>query len=67
MQAIARTTDRGLLALILHEGVVPAPYLDVKNIWTFGIGHTAAAGPPVERSRSAGADAFAFCARCSAR
>lgn len=46
MQPIARTTDRGLLALILHEGVVPAPYLDVKNIWTFGIGHTAAAGPP---------------------
>lgn len=40
------TTDRGLLALIRHEGIVPAPYLDVKAIWTFGIGHTAAAGPP---------------------
>ena len=40
------TTDRGLLALIRHEGVVPGPYLDVKHIWTFGIGHTAAAGPP---------------------
>ena len=39
-------TDRGLLALVRHEGVVPGPYLDVKNIWTFGIGHTAAAGPP---------------------
>jgi lysozyme len=39
-------TDRGLLALIRHEGVVPGPYLDVKDIWTFGIGHTAAAGPP---------------------
>jgi lysozyme len=40
------TTDRGLLALVRHEGVVPGPYLDVKNVWTFGIGHTAAAGPP---------------------
>jgi lysozyme len=40
------TTDRGLLALIRHEGVVPAPYLDVKRVWTFGVGHTAAAGAP---------------------
>ena len=39
-------TDRGLLALIRHEGLVPGPYLDVKGVWTFGIGHTAAAGPP---------------------
>lgn len=41
-----QTTDRGLLALIRHEGVVPGPYLDVKDVWTFGIGHTAAAGSP---------------------
>jgi lysozyme len=41
-----RTSDRGLLALIRHEGVVPGPYLDVKGVWTFGIGHTVAAGPP---------------------
>jgi lysozyme len=34
------------VALIRHEGVVPGPYLDVKGVWTFGIGHTAAAGPP---------------------
>ena len=39
-------TDRGLLAVVRHEGVVPGPYLDVKGVWTFGIGHTAAAGPP---------------------
>lgn len=39
-------TDRGLLALARHEGLVPGPYRDVKNVWTFGIGHTAAAGPP---------------------
>jgi lysozyme len=39
-------TDRGLLALVRHEGLVPGPYLDVKNVWTFGIGHTASAGSP---------------------
>jgi len=39
-------TDRGLSALARHEGLVPGPYLDVKNVWTFGIGHTVAAGPP---------------------
>ncbi len=41
-----RMSDRGLVALIRHEGIVPGPYRDVKNIWTFGIGHTAAAGLP---------------------
>lgn len=46
MQTTTRTTDRGQLALIRHEGIVPGPYLDVKNVWTFGIGHTAEAGPP---------------------
>jgi lysozyme len=39
-------THRGLLALARHEGIVPAPYLDVKRVWTFGVGHTAAAGAP---------------------
>ena len=39
-------TDRGLLALVRHEGLVPGPYTDVKQVWTFGIGHTAAAGVP---------------------
>jgi lysozyme len=39
-------TDRGLLALARHEGIVPAPYLDVAGVWTFGVGHTAAAGAP---------------------
>jgi lysozyme len=46
MQTTTGTTDRGQLALIRHEGIVPGPYLDVKNIWTFGIGHTSEAGPP---------------------
>ena len=39
-------TDRGLLALARHEGIVPGPYRDSAGTWTFGIGHTAAAGPP---------------------
>ncbi len=39
-------TDRGLLTHVRHEGIVPGPYRDVKQVWTFGIGHTAAAGLP---------------------
>ncbi|WP_245873179.1 lysozyme [Albidovulum inexpectatum] len=39
-------TDRGLLAVARHEGIVPGPYRDSTGTWTFGIGHTAAAGPP---------------------
>ena len=39
-------TDRGLVALARFEAIVPGPYMDVKQVWTFGIGHTAAAGPP---------------------
>ena len=39
-------SDKGLAFLVAHEGVVPALYLDSKNIPTFGIGHTASAGPP---------------------
>ncbi|MFO1174968.1 MAG: lysozyme [Paracoccaceae bacterium] len=54
-------TDRGLLALVRHEGIVPGPYTDVKQVWTFGIGHTAAAGAPdpatMPRGMSADLDA----------
>jgi len=39
-------TDRGLVALARFEAIVPGPYLDATGMWTFGIGHTAAAGPP---------------------
>lgn len=42
-----RTSDKGVAALALHEGVVPAPYLDSVGVWTYGIGHTAAAGGPI--------------------
>ena len=56
-----QTSDRGLLALIRHEGIVPGPYLDVNNVWTFGIGRTAAAGSPdparMERGMPADLDA----------
>jgi len=41
-----RTSDNGIFALALHEGIVPAPYLDSVSVWTYGIGHTAAAGAP---------------------
>ena len=37
-------SDRGLLEIAEHEGIVPAPYLDSVGVWTFGVGHTAAAG-----------------------
>jgi lysozyme len=41
-----KTSDAGIYALALHEGIVPAPYKDSVGVWTFGIGHTAAAGDP---------------------
>ena len=41
-----KVSDRGIFALALHEGIVPAPYLDSVNVWTFGIGHTSGAGAP---------------------
>lgn len=41
-----RLSDRGLLEIAEHEGIVPAPYLDSVGVWTFGIGHTAGAGDP---------------------
>ena len=47
-------TERGLLALAGHEGIVPAPYRDSTGTWTFGIGHTAAAGPPDPDAMSRG-------------
>jgi lysozyme len=41
-----RTSDAGIYALALHEGIVPAPYKDSVGVWTYGIGHTAGAGAP---------------------
>jgi lysozyme len=41
-----KTSNKGVFAIAVHEGIVPAPYLDSVNVWTFGIGHTASAGAP---------------------
>ena len=47
MQMTAKKmSHRGLLALARQEGIVPGPYRDSTGTWTFGIGHTAAAGSP---------------------
>lgn len=42
-----RTSARGAYALACHEGIVPGPYRDSVGVWTYGIGHTAAAGDPI--------------------
>lgn len=39
-----KISDKGIIALALHEGIVPAPYLDTKGVLTYGIGHTVRAG-----------------------
>ena len=41
-----KVSDKGLIELVCHEGIVPYPYLDSVGVWTYGIGHTAAAGEP---------------------
>ena len=39
-----KLSNKGLLEIAEHEGIVPAPYRDSVGVWTYGIGHTAAAG-----------------------
>ncbi|WP_206615049.1 lysozyme [Mesobaculum littorinae] len=39
-------SDRGLLEIAEHEGIVPAPYRDSVGVGTWGIGHTKGAGDP---------------------
>lgn len=41
-----KTSDAGLFALALHEGIVPGPYRDSVGVLTYGIGHTLGAGYP---------------------
>lgn len=41
-----KISDRGILEIAEHEGIVPAPYRDSVGVWTIGVGHTAAAGGP---------------------
>jgi GH24 family phage-related lysozyme (muramidase) len=40
----------GAMELIGHEGIVPEPYQDSVDVWTIGVGHTKAAGPPDPKS-----------------
>lgn len=49
-----RTSDRGIAFLAAHEGIVPGPYLDSVGVWTYGVGHTAAAGAPTPRDMPRG-------------
>ncbi|WP_415128195.1 hypothetical protein [Paracoccus sp. (in: a-proteobacteria)] len=44
-----QVSDKGVAFLVAHEGIVPGPYLDGVGVWTFGIGHTAAAGAPIPK------------------
>lgn len=39
-----KLSDKGLLEIAEHEGIVPAPYRDSVGVWTYGIGHTKNAG-----------------------
>ena len=39
-----RVSTQGKFALAIKEGLVPAPYLDSVNVWTFGIGHAETSG-----------------------
>jgi lysozyme len=41
-----KTSERGVAFMAVHEGVVTRAYRDVAGVWTIGVGHTAAAGPP---------------------
>lgn len=49
-----RVSRKGLVAIARKEGLVIAPYLDSVKVWTWGIGHTAAAGSPVPEEMSQG-------------
>lgn len=41
-----KISERGVLEVAEHEGIVPGPYRDSVGVWTWGVGHTAAAGGP---------------------
>ncbi|UNY40251.1 lysozyme [Paracoccus phage vB_PmaP_KLEP18-1] len=49
-----KTSDKGIAFLVAHEGVVPGPYRDSVGVWTYGVGHTAAAGAPVPEKMKRG-------------
>lgn len=41
-----KISAKGVLEIAEHEGVVLGPYRDSVGVWTYGVGHTAAAGAP---------------------
>lgn len=49
-----KTSDKGIMALIIHEGIVPGSYFDSVGVMTYGIGHTASAGYPDPRDLPVG-------------
>ncbi|GAD55502.1 lysozyme [Limimaricola cinnabarinus] len=53
-----KISDRGLLEICEHEGIVPAPYYDSVGVLTYGIGHTKNAGgiDPADLPRGMPAD-----------
>ena len=43
---VMRTSQKGQVELVGHEAIVTSSYLDSVKVWTWGVGHTAAAGSP---------------------
>jgi lysozyme len=41
-----KITPQGVLEIAEHEGLVLGPYKDSVSVWTYGVGHTSAAGAP---------------------
>lgn len=48
--ASMKTSQRGINDLILSEGLRTTAYKDSVGVWTIGVGHTAAAGPPAPKA-----------------
>lgn len=46
MTVAMNISTKGLIELAGHEGIVLEPYKDSVGVWTIGVGHTKAAGPP---------------------
>jgi lysozyme len=42
-----QTSEKGVAFIAVLEGVVTRAYRDAGGTWTIGVGHTAAAGPPI--------------------
>lgn len=57
-----KVSEKGLIEIANHEGIVPYPYLDSVGVWTFGIGHTHHAGKPFPKHMTLGKNyGVAYC------